>query len=132
MILMASVRDFMVVADPSGISAKMLKSTAASITLSIALLFNKSISTWKIPKAWKVSSVIPIPKGSNPTSVSNYRPISLLPVISKLLERHIHYLISSHITIHYLIASQQWGFQPGKSAVSALIDVIHTSLGSGT
>ena len=57
--------------------------------------------------------------------MSNYRPISLLLVISKLLERHIHYLISSHITIHYLIASQQWGFQPGKSAVSALIDVIH-------
>ena len=85
-----------------GISAKMLKSTAASITLSIILLlFNKSISTWKIPKAWKVSSVIPIPKGSNPTSVSNYRPISLLPVISKLLERP--YTILSPVTSQYTI-----------------------------
>ena len=89
-----------------GISPKNVKSTAASITLSNIAIY-KSISTGKIPKAWKVSSVIPIPKGSNPTSVSNYRLISLLPVISKLLERHIHYLISSHFAIHYQIASQQ-------------------------
>ena len=40
----------------------------------------------RIPGAWKVSSVVPIPKGSDSTSVSNYRPISLLPVVSKMLE----------------------------------------------
>jgi hypothetical protein len=58
-------------------------------------------------------------------TVSNYRPISLLPVLSKLLEKHIHHLISNHLSIHYPIALQLWGFQPKKSAVSALIDVIH-------
>ena len=79
-----------------GISARMLKSTAPSITLSNALQFNKSISTGKIPKGWKVSSVIRIPKGSNPISMSNYvyRLILLLSIISKLLERHKRHLIS--------------------------------------
>ena len=108
-----------------GISARMSKSTARSIAYSVALLFNNSISTGKIPKAWKVSSVVPVPKGSDSTSVSNYRPISLLPVISKLLERHMHFLISCQIETLCPIAAHQWGFQSGKSAVSALIDVVH-------
>ena len=100
----------------------MLKSTAASIALSNIAIYYLQICIYReIPKTWKVA----IPKGSNTTSVSNYRPISLLPVISKLLERHIHYLISSHFAIHYPIASEQWDFQTGKSAVYALIDVIH-------
>ena len=107
-----------------GISARMLRSTAASIAHGITLLFNKSITTGQIPKAWKTSSVVPVPKGSEPTSASNYRPISLLPVVSKLLEKHMHFLISCHIKTSYPIASHQWGFQPGKSAVSALVDVL--------
>ena len=72
-----------------------------------------------------VSSVVPVPKGSDSTCVSNYRPISLLPVVSKLLERHMHFLISCQIETFCPIASHQWGFQPGKSSVSALIDVVH-------
>ena len=108
-----------------GISARMLKSTARSIAYSITLLFNNSISTGKLPEAWKVSSVVPVPKGSDSTCVSNYRPISLLPVVSKLLERHMHFLISCQIETLCPIASHQWGFQPGKSAVSSLIDVVH-------
>ena len=108
-----------------GISARMLKSTAPSIAYGITLLFNKSISTGRIPRPWKVSSVVPVPKGSDYTSVSNYRPISLLLVVSKLLERHMHYLISHHIEMFFPIASNQWGFQPRKSTVSALIDVVY-------
>ena len=89
------------------------------------LLFNNSISTGKIPKPWKVSSVVPVPKGSVTLPVSNYRPISLLPVVSKLLERHMHFLTPCQIETLCPIASHQWGFQPRKSAVSALIDVVH-------
>ena len=72
-----------------------------------------------IPGAWKVSFVVPVPKGSDSTSVSNHRPISLLSVVSKLLERHMHYLIFHHIETFFPIASNHWGFQPRKSTVSA-------------
>ena len=66
----------------------------------------KSISTRKIP--W-VCKIVPVSKGPDSTSVSNYRPIPLL-VISKLLERHMHYLISHHIQTFCPIAFHQWAF----------------------
>jgi len=81
-----------------GISGKMLKNTAISIAPSVTKLFNQSISTGKIPHKWKLSSIVPIPKSSVKTNNSyNYRPISLLPVISKLLERHIHNVVLPHL-----------------------------------
>ena len=56
---------------PDGISATMLKQTAGSIAPGITKLMNMSISTGKFTTAWKTSSVVTVPKGSNHTSVSN-------------------------------------------------------------
>ena len=106
---------------PDGISAKMLKGTAHSITPSLTKLFNISISTGIFPEAWKVSSVVPIPKANDRASPTNYRPISLLSVISKMLERHFYYLISSYLSENHPLANIQWGFQSGKSTISALL-----------
>ena len=76
---------------PDGISGTMLKNTAHTISPLVTRLFNLSIKTGKVPHQWKISSVVPIPKASpNTDNPRTYRPISLLPVISKLLERHIH------------------------------------------
>ena len=60
---------------PDGISAVMLKE---SITKGITTLFNKSIESGEVPKAWKVSTVVAIPKGDDSSKPSNYRPISLI------------------------------------------------------
>ena len=75
---------------PDGISAIMLKSTAYSIAPRITNLFNKSIMSGRLPSVWKLSSVVPVPKGDDSSNVANYRPISLLPIVSKLLERHMY------------------------------------------
>ena len=106
-----------------GISATMLKETALSIAPGITKLFNTSIQTGVIPDAWKFSSIVPTPKGSKYTFVSNYRPISLLSILSKLLERHVYSLITDHLDANYPIALEQWGFQPRKLTVSALLDI---------
>ena len=71
--------------------------TATSIAPSLAKLFNISIKLGCFPTCWKTSSVIPVPKSSKHNEVANYRPISLLPVVSKLLERHIHRAITTHL-----------------------------------
>ena len=62
---------------PDGISSRMLKSTASSIAPSIAQLFNLFIWVGKVPSAWKLSFIIPIPKSSRTHGPNDYRPISL-------------------------------------------------------
>ena len=100
---------------PDGISGKMLKNTALSIAPSVTKLFNLSIKT-----------VIPIPKSSDNTdNPCNYRPISLLPVISKLLERHIYSVVWEHLTESEMLDGAQWGFTSGKSTVTALLSAFH-------
>ena len=70
-----------------GISGRMLKSITYYIAHGLTELFNLSIRAGRIPQQWKTSSVVPIPKSStNIDDPHNYRPISLLPVFSKLLE----------------------------------------------
>ena len=88
-------------------------------------LFNLSIRTGQLPKDWKVSYVVPILKQPGAKSPSDFRPISLLSVLSKVLERHFHMLISDHLSEQYPLSNCQWGFQPNKSALSALISTTH-------
>ena len=87
---------------PDGISARTLKHTATSITPSITKLFNLSLRTGHIPSEWKQSLVVPIPKSKNDKgSPNNYRPISLLSVLSKLLERHVHKILAEHLCTNH-------------------------------
>ena len=109
----------------NGISARMLKGTAHSITPVLTHLFNMSIESGIFPDKWKLSSVVPIPKGGDHSNPSNYRLISLLSVISKMLERHVYYLITEHLSSVHPLANTQWGFQSGKSTVSALLTTTH-------
>ena len=110
---------------PDGISALMLKSVADAIVPSLTRLFNISISMGRFPECWKVSSVVPIPKSTNHSDATNYRPISLLPIVSKLLERHFYHIISDHLSNFHPLTTCQWGFQPGKSTTAALLAVTH-------
>jgi len=87
--------------------------------------FNLSITKGHFPKSWKVSQVVPIPKTKAKNSPSGYRPISLLSIPSELLEKRLHSLITDHLTEHYLLSDAQWGFQKGKSTLTALLAATH-------
>ena len=109
---------------PDGISARML--TASSIAPSLTKLFNLSISRGHFPTPWKGARVVPIPKSSSAKcSPSGYRPISLLSVLSKLLEKHFFSLITEHLDEHHPLSPAQWGFQKGKSTITALLSATH-------
>ncbi|CAB4023750.1 Hypothetical predicted protein, partial [Paramuricea clavata] len=73
---------------PDKIPAKLLKNCASSIYLSLCDLFNKSLSLGKLPNEWKLSNIVPIPKKGPAEEVSNYRPISLFSLVSKVFERY--------------------------------------------
>ena len=75
---------------PDGISVKTLKGT---IVPSLTRLFNLSLSTGTFPNSWKLAHIIPVPKSGDSADPTNYQPISILSVVSKLLERHVHQLL---------------------------------------
>jgi len=75
---------------------------------------------------WKLSNVVPIPKGDlKKNDVQSYRPISLLPIISKSLEKHFHQLISEFVSENKLLSDDQFGFRPGQCTTTPLVLSIH-------
>ena len=105
---------------PDNVSVRMLKETACSVAPSLTKLFNIVLANKCFPNYWKCANAIPIPKTTSlKSSPSGYRPISLLPVISKVLEKHIYFIISDHLSEQHPKGDNQWGFQSGKSCVTA-------------
>ena len=107
------------------ISAWMLSTFAEELVPSITAMFNHSLKLGKIPHEWKRSNIVPIPKEANKSEVRFYRPISLLPIISKILERHIHSLLFNHLSSHNTLSANQFGFRPGRSTITPLLIAVH-------
>ena len=106
---------------PNKISAHMLKATARCIAPSVTVLMNLSLQTGTVPTKWKKSLIVPIPKSSTATTPNDYRAISVLSILSKVLERHVHHIISDHLHVMHPLSNSQWDFRPGKSTVTALL-----------
>ena len=112
------------------ISGRMLKATIDTTVSTITKLFNMSIRTGTFPSCWKTARVVPIPKKGCRTNPANYRPISILPILSKVLERILHNLIFKHLRSMSPISTRQFGFLPGRSTVSALLTLSNDVLDS--
>ena len=89
----------------------------------ITSILNSSISSFNFPSSWKDGQIIPIPKKLNPSSFSEYRPISLLPFLSKVLERLVHQQFSMFLFNHNLLNKFQSGFRFGHSTTTALVKI---------
>ena len=70
---------------PDGIPARILKELANEIAPSLCKLFNQSLSLGVVATKWKFANVTPVYKKDDPTLVCNYRPISLLCILSKVM-----------------------------------------------
>ena len=91
-------------AGPDGISNRILRELPTELSYPLCSLFNQSLQTRTFPYSWKLSNVCPISKTSDRSSVSNYRPASLLCTSEKVFERAIfkHVLITSEIIVYSL------------------------------
>ncbi|CAB4037892.1 Hypothetical predicted protein [Paramuricea clavata] len=107
---------------PDNIPARPLKETAAQIAPSLCSLFNKSLRIGVVPDDWKLANVVPVYKHGEKAEVENYRPISLLSLISKTLERCVFNNIKHHA--YGQINPCQNGFVPKKSCITQLIEVL--------
>ena len=94
-----------------GISTKLLKTCKLEICKSVTLIINQTLSTGIFPDSLKVAKVIPLYKKGNKSLFDNYRPISILPSISKIFERIIFNQINDHFSSHNLYYDGQYGFR---------------------
>jgi hypothetical protein len=108
-----------------GISPKMLKSTAKTLCTPLCIIFNRSLQEGVFPDVWKTANVIPIFKKGEADTPSNYRPISLLSCLGKVLERIIYKHIYNYLQFNELIFKNQSGFRSKHSAVYQLIEIYH-------
>ena len=111
-----------------GIGPRIIKTAASAISSSIAMLINKSIETGTFPAQLKQAKVLPIFKGGDRSDPSNYRPISILPTVSKIFEKHINKHLMGFLNKHKLLHESQSGFRHKHSCQTALIKLIDTWL----
>ena len=85
--------------------------------------FNCSLETGIVPDKMKFSTITPIFKQGNKQDLGNYRPISILPYFSKLLEKVVYQRLNDYVTKKNIIHPSQHGFRPGHSTVLPLINI---------
>lgn len=113
-----------------GISNFVIKQCVNELASHITYLCNEVINAGVFPDRLKVARVIPIFKKGKPSEMSNYRPISLLPWLSKVLERIIFNRLYDHLTKNDILAGNQYGFRPGLNTFDAMYSLMNTVLGA--
>ena len=103
-------------------SSTVLKYISEIISPFIANIINKSLSTGYFPSKFKVARVIPLHKGGCKDDLNNYRPISLLPLISKIFEKIVYNQLYNFLEHFDILSSAQFGFRRGKSTIQAVMD----------
>ncbi len=108
---------------PDEIPAILLKECSNEIAPSLTALFNMSLSLGKVPQEWKEANVIPVPKKGDLHLVTNYRPISLLSLISKTLEKVVNMHVSNFVNPS--LNKVRHGFCRKRSCGTQLLSVYH-------
>ncbi|GFU86375.1 probable RNA-directed DNA polymerase from transposon X-element [Trichonephila clavipes] len=108
-----------------GITNKILQNLTLPVIFQLTNIISNIFTTGHFPSSWKSASVIPILKPGKPRGLADsYRPISLLPVLSKLAEKLILTRLNAHLTNNNILIHQQHGFRPRLSTSHQLLRVV--------
>ena len=107
-----------------GISSELLKLITGDISKCITLIINQSLHSGIFPDKFKIAKVTPIHKKGDIKLITNFRPISVLPVISKIFETVICDQLSHYLESNNLLCPQQYGFTKNSSTELAALEVI--------
>ena len=94
------------------------------VAIIISKLFNKSLQTGVFPSILKTAQIIPIHKSGPKTNIANYRPISLLPTLSKLFEKLMNSRFTLYLETNYILSKHQFGFRKGLSTSDAVVEFL--------
>ena len=119
-------------ADIHGIPPCMIRDLAPILAPLLTRIFNQSISLGTYPDALKLTKVVAAykGKGASRSNVASYRPISLVPILAKCLDRMLNRQLMSYLLSKHLLAPKQYAFRPGSSTIRAL-ENIYSSLLKG-
>ncbi len=107
-----------------GFNPKIIKDNFALIANHLIYIFNMSLEKGVFPNMLKNAVVTPVFKGGSHNDANNYRPISILTIFSKMLEKLFYNRLSSFVNKHNILNSNQFGFRMGQSTSLALAHVI--------
>lgn len=102
----------------------IVKRVASEIVKPLTMIFNLSISTGVVPDNLKIAKVVPIYKKGDAELLSNYRPVSVLPCFSKILERLVFNRCMSYIDKQNILNEKQFGFRKNHSTYMAIIELV--------
>ena len=106
------------------ISTKIMKDTIDIVVNPIKHILNQSLLKGVVPSEMRIAKVIPIHKNSDPSVLKNYRPISLLPAFSKLLEKIVFNKLYTFLDQHNILYQHQYGFRPKHSTIHPIIHLL--------
>jgi len=112
---------------PDGVSNKLLKMTANSITPSLTKLFNAVLRSSKYPRIWKQANVTPLFKKGNRQDKGNYRPVSLISNVGKVLERLIFDKLYAYCEERNILTWRNSGYRKGDSTSNQLINIVNNT-----
>ena len=110
---------------PDGIPARVLKHCAAELSQPLSQLFSLCFQHGTQPALWKTANVVPIHKKRSRTAVQNYRPESLLSVLSKVMEKVVNRRIMTYLEKENLLSKHQFGFRTGLGTADLLTSLNH-------
>ena len=108
---------------PASIPLKLLKIIADIVVVPLCNIINLSFSTGVFPDILKVAKVIPIHKGGSTEELNNFRPISLLSIFDKIIEKIMHSRLYAFLEEHHILFKNQFGFKKKCSTIHSLIEI---------
>ncbi len=108
---------------PDNIGNMLLKKCAPSISGVLTRIFNLSLTLGQFPNSWKIAHIVPIHKKGSVHDFKMYRPVSLLPCVSKIFEKLVFKEVYLHLRRNKIISEYQSGFTPGDSTINQLIHI---------
>jgi hypothetical protein len=105
------------------LSSKLIKETSQAIVSPLTYILNLSLKFGIVPSKMKLAKVIPVFKSGDTSHIQNYRPISLLPVLSKILEKIVYTRLYTYLIKHDILIPAQYGFRKSLSTELAILEL---------
>ena len=113
------------------IFSKVVKDAFLVIIPQMVHMFNLSFASGIFPTKCKRATIISLYKGGDRTDVSNYRPVSLLPLLGKLIEKVVHAKVTQFLNRFNVLSDKQGGFRKGFSTASSITDILFNNANNG-